>query len=76
MEAIERIFEKPGRAIARNALIVALGFVLMFFSSLGPYLVVGTLMASIMVISFLTSLLLLPAVIAFFTKGKPGRGST
>jgi len=76
IEAIERIFEKPGRAIARNALIVALGFVLMFFSSLGPYLVVGTLMASIMVISFLTSLLLLPAVISFFTKGNPGRGST
>ena len=61
--AMTRVFEEPARAITRNALIVALGFVPMFFSSLVPYLVVGALMASIMVLSWLASLLLLPAII-------------
>ena len=50
--ALSRVFEEPARAIARNALIVALGFVAMFFSSLVPYIVVGVLMVSIMVLSF------------------------
>ena len=68
--ALSRVFEEPARAIARNALIVALGFVPMFFSSLVPYIVVGTLMVSIMVLSFFASLLLLPAVITVFERGE------
>ena len=68
--ALSRVFEEPARAIARNALIVALGFVPMFFSSLVPYIVVGQLMVSIMVLSFLASLLLLPAVITLFQRGE------
>ena len=51
-------------------MIVAFGFVPMFFSSLVPYLVVGMLMVSIMVLSFLASLLLLPAVITVFQRGE------
>ena len=50
--ALSRVFEEPARAIARNALIVVLGFVPMFFSSLVPYVVVGMLMVAIMVLSF------------------------
>ena len=68
--ALSRVFEEPARAIARNALIVALGFVPMFFSSLVPYIVVGMLMVAIMVLSFLASLLLLPAVITLFQRGE------
>ena len=68
--ALSRVFEEPARAIARNALIVALGFVPMFFSSLMPYVVVGMLMVAIMVLSFLASLLLLPAVITLFQRGE------
>ena len=68
--ALSRVFEEPARAIARNALIVVLGFVPMFFSSLVPYVVVGMLMVAIMVLSFLASLLLLPAVITLFQKGE------
>ena len=69
-QALGRVFEEPARAIARNALIVALGFVPMFFSSLVPYVVVGMLMVAIMVLSFLASLLLLPAVITLFQRGE------
>ena len=67
-QALGRVFEEPARAITRNALIVALGFLPMLFSSLMPYLVVGALMASIMVLSWFVSLLLLPAVITLFQR--------
>ena len=36
--ALSRVFEEPARAITRNALIVALGFIPMVFSSLGALL--------------------------------------
>jgi len=40
----------------------------MFFSSLVPYLVVGLLMVSIVILSFFASLLLWPAVITLFQR--------
>ncbi len=56
------IFEEPARAIARNAIVIALGFTPLFFASLVPYITVGAFMASIMVVSALATLLLLPAL--------------
>ena len=67
--ALSRIYEEPARAITRNALIIALGFVPMFFASLTPYIIVGIFMASIMVLSWLVSLALLPSIIALFQRG-------
>jgi predicted RND superfamily exporter protein len=64
--ALARVYEEPARAITKNALIVALGFVPMFFASLTPYIVVGIFMASIMVLSWVVSLALLPSIIARF----------
>ncbi len=70
--ALERFFEEPARALTRNALIIAIGFVPMFFASLVPYIVVGALLASIMLLSWLTTLLLLPSVIAIGARyGRP-----
>ncbi|MQG76417.1 MAG: hypothetical protein FI703_03705 [SAR202 cluster bacterium] len=63
-----QMFEEPGRAITRNALIVALGFLPIMFASLLPYVVVAILMASIMTLSWLVSLLLLPAIISLLNK--------
>jgi predicted RND superfamily exporter protein len=63
-----QMFEEPARAISRNALIVALGFLPMLFASLLPYVIVAALMSSIMVLSWLVSLLLLPALITLFKK--------
>ena len=54
----------------RNDLVIAIGFVPMDFASLLPYAVVGVLLASIMLLSWLASLLLLPAFIALFGKEK------
>ena len=66
--ALSRMFEEPARALTRNALIIAIGFAPMVFASLLPYVVVGVLLASIMILSWLASLLLLPAVISLFEK--------
>ena len=68
--ALKRIYEEPARAITRNALIIALGFVPMFFASLTPYIIVGIFMASIMVLSWVASLALLPSIIKLFQRGE------
>jgi predicted RND superfamily exporter protein len=67
-KALIGVFEEPARAISRNALIIAAGFIPMFFTSLVPYIVVGALMAIIMISSWLVSLVLLPALIALFQR--------
>jgi predicted RND superfamily exporter protein len=61
-EAAQLMFEEPARAISRNAIVIALGFTPLFFAPLVPYITVGAFMASIMTISGLATLLLLPAV--------------
>ncbi|MFW2403618.1 MAG: efflux RND transporter permease subunit [Gammaproteobacteria bacterium] len=61
-EAARLAFEEPARAIARNAIVIALGFTPLFFAPLVPYITVGAFMASIMAISGAATLLLLPAV--------------
>jgi predicted RND superfamily exporter protein len=59
------MFEEPARAIARNAIVIALGFTPLFFAPLVPYITVGMFMASIMVISGFSTLVLLPAVLSW-----------
>jgi predicted RND superfamily exporter protein len=61
-ETFVQIFEGPGRAISRNVLVIAIGFVPMFFSNLVPYITVGTFFFAIMTVSGAVTLLLLPAI--------------
>jgi hypothetical protein len=61
-ETFTQIFEGPGRAISRNVLVIAIGFVPMFFSNLVPYITVGTFFFAIMTVSGAVTLLLLPAL--------------
>ena len=60
--ATERIFEEPARAIARNAIVIAIGFTPLFFAPLVPYITVGAFMAAIMAVSGVATLVLLPAL--------------
>jgi predicted RND superfamily exporter protein len=60
-----QIFEEPARAIARNAIVIALGFTPLFFAPLMPYITVGAFMAAIMVLSGLATLILLPALLSW-----------
>jgi hypothetical protein len=59
------MFGEPARAIARNAVVIALGFTPLFFAPLVPYVTVGAFMASIMAISGFSTLVLLPAVLSW-----------
>jgi predicted RND superfamily exporter protein len=53
----------PARAIARNAIIIAVGFLPLLLSSLRPYRTVGVFLATIMMISGMGTLVILPALI-------------
>ena len=64
-DATARLFEEPARAIARNAIVIALGFTPLFFAPLVPYITVGAFMAAIMALSALTTLVLLPALMSW-----------
>jgi len=70
-EAGRQLFEEPGRAISRNAIVIALGFTPLFLAPLVPYITVGAFMASIMAISGLATLLLLPAVMSLVRPAMP-----
>jgi predicted RND superfamily exporter protein len=56
------MFEGLGRAIGRNVLVIAIGFVPMFFSTLVPYITVGSFFFAIMMVSGAVTMLLLPSI--------------
>ena len=67
--AAQLMFEEPARAISRNGIVIALGFTPLFFAPLVPYITVGAFMASIMAVSGMATLVLLPAVIGWWRPG-------
>ncbi|MDQ6961066.1 MAG: MMPL family transporter [Mariprofundaceae bacterium] len=68
--AMQEMFGEPARALAKNALIVSIGFTPLLFAPLIPYVTVGVLLATIMALSWLTTILLLPALIRLFNIGE------
>ncbi|NIS75093.1 MAG: MMPL family transporter, partial [Deltaproteobacteria bacterium] len=58
----------PARAITRNAIIIAVGFLPLLLSNLTPYRSVGVFLAAIMTVSGLGTLLLLPALIQVLSR--------
>lgn len=67
-EGLSKVFEEPARAISRNALVIALGFTPLLLAPLSPYQTVGIFLASIMLISCVSSLLLLPSIMEVFQR--------
>jgi predicted RND superfamily exporter protein len=57
------MFGEPGRAIARNAVVISIGFLPLLLSSLGPYVTVGFFFAMLMFFSTVSTLFLLPAAL-------------
>ncbi len=57
---------RPGKGIFRNAVLFALGFLVMVFADLTPYITVGVLMAGIMLLSSVASVIYLPILIRTF----------
>jgi len=58
--------ERPGRGIARNAVLFASAFSVMLFAPLTPYITVGAFIASMMTLSALFTMILVPALIVLF----------
>ena len=67
-EANARMFKEPAKAISRNAIVIALGFLPLLFAPLVPYRTVGFFLAMIMLISWLATLLILPALVRLLEK--------
>jgi len=57
------VFGEPARAIARNVVVVGVGFLPLLAAPLVPYKTVGTLIAAILFIAGVASLIILPAMI-------------
>ncbi|HUG97769.1 MAG TPA: MMPL family transporter [Gammaproteobacteria bacterium] len=68
--AMADVFEEPARAISRNAIVIAVGFTPLLLAPLVPYITVGIFLATIMAVSAIVTLVLLPAVMQPFL----GRG--
>jgi hypothetical protein len=61
-ETSRTMFAEPARAISRNAIVIAVGFLPLLASPLVPYNTVGFFLAAIMSVSAVVTLVLLPAV--------------
>ena len=65
---VQGLFAEPARAITRNAVVIALGFLPLLASPLMPYKTVGFFLAAIMAVSCIVTLILLPSVMGVFRK--------
>lgn len=61
-KTMELMFEEPAKAISRNMLVIAIGFVPLFASELVPYQTVGVFFFVIMLFSGIATLIILPAL--------------
>jgi len=63
-KTFDELFQIPARAISRNILVIAIGFVPMFFANLVPYITVGAFFFVIMAVSGFTTLFAFPAILS------------
>jgi len=62
------VFAEPARAIARNVIVIAVGFTPLLAAPLVPYNTVGVFLAAILLVSGAATLMILPALIRLFEK--------
>lgn len=72
-QVVSQLFEEPGRAISRNAIVIAAGFTPLLVAPLVPYQTVGVFLAIIMALSCLVTFLVLPAIMQLFARRIFGR---
>jgi predicted RND superfamily exporter protein len=61
--AARKMFMEPAMAISRNAIIIAIGFTPLLLAPLVPYQTVGFFLATIMAVTWLATLFILPALL-------------
>jgi len=69
-KSLTAMFQEPSRAISRNAIVIAIGFTPLLLSPLMPYITVGFFLASIMALSALVTLILLPALMTLLSRNR------
>ncbi|MBN2138436.1 MAG: MMPL family transporter [Sedimentisphaerales bacterium] len=67
-KAAPEMFGEPARAISRNVLVIAIGFLPLLAAPLVPYKTVGIFLCAIMALSGMVTLLILPAMITLLEK--------
>ena len=67
-EASAEMSHAPARAITRNAIVIAVGFLPLLLANLIPYQTVGIFLATIMAVSGIGTLVILPSLIQIFQK--------
>ncbi|AQT69170.1 efflux transporter, putative, hydrophobe/amphiphile efflux-3 (HAE3) family [Anaerohalosphaera lusitana] len=65
-ETVPAVFAEPARAITRNIIVIAVGFLPLLLAPLTPYKTVGMLLATILLVSGAATMLLLPALMRVF----------
>jgi predicted RND superfamily exporter protein len=68
-QTLPHIFGEPARAITRNIIVIAAGFLPLLLAPLVPYQTVGVLLAVILLVGGVTTLILLPALIRTLERG-------
>lgn len=63
------VFEEPARAIARNVVVIGVGFLPLLAAPLVPYQTVGIFIAAILLLAGIASLIILPAMIRILERG-------
>ena len=68
IQTLDKVFDGTAQAIWRNVLVIAIGFIPLLFANLIPYVTVGSFFLIIMLVSGVTTLLIIPAIITLFHK--------
>jgi len=67
-QAAPGVFGEPARAITKNIIVIAAGFLPLLLAPLVPYKTVGILLATILLVSGVGTLLILPALVRVLEK--------
>lgn len=67
-EASAEMFGEPARAISRNVVVIAIGFLPLLAAPLVPYKTVGIFVCAILAVSGIVTLLILPAIVRVLEK--------
>lgn len=65
---MEEVFNEPVKAILKNMVIISIGFTPLFIAPLVPYQTVGFFMVSIMALSGMTTLTILPGLLTYLRR--------
>ncbi len=67
-DTIRPVFSEPARAITRNIIVIAVGFLPLLLAPLVPYQTVGIFIATILAVSGVATLLILPSLVTVLEK--------